>query len=180
MNKSTKHAVSSGGMPWRTLGWGGAAVLLALPLVAMQFTEEVRWYETDFIVLGLLIGAAGGLLELALRLSRSPAYRAGFAAAVLGAFLLIWANLAVGIVGNEDNPFNLWFFALLAVGPLGALIAHGRASGMAPTMGIMAAAQTVLFLFAQATHAGEGWPALFFLPFWLAGAALFSRASREG
>lgn len=29
--------------PWRIVGWGTAAALLLLPLVAMQFTSEVNW-----------------------------------------------------------------------------------------------------------------------------------------
>jgi hypothetical protein len=32
----------------RTLPWIMAAFLLLLPLVAMQFTDEVDWDETDF------------------------------------------------------------------------------------------------------------------------------------
>ena len=33
----------TGALPWRWLMWGGIAGLLALPAVAMQFTDEVRW-----------------------------------------------------------------------------------------------------------------------------------------
>jgi len=179
MNKSANPAAATSGIPWRMLGWGGAAMLLAAPLVAMQFTQEVDWDETDFLVMGALIALAGGLMELAARLSRSWIYRAGFGVAVLGGFLTVWSNLAVGIVGNEGNPFNLWFFGLLAAGVLGALIARGGAGGMALTMGIMAAAQVALFALAWTTKAADQvWPALFFLPFWLAAGGLFARAAQ--
>ncbi|MGH8077936.1 MAG: hypothetical protein ACREPE_11510 [Lysobacter sp.] len=40
---------------WRIAIWGTAALLLLLPLVAMQFTDEVDWDETDFIVIGAMI-----------------------------------------------------------------------------------------------------------------------------
>jgi hypothetical protein len=180
MNKSANRAAAAGGFPWRMAGWGAAAALLATPLVAMQFTQEVDWDETDFLVMGALIGLAGGLMELAVRLSRSWAYRAGFGIAVLGGFLTVWSNLAVGIVGNEDNPFNAWFFGLLVAGLLGALIAQGRARGMALTMGVMAAAQVGLFVLAWVIEAAQHVrPALFFMPFWLTSAGLFASAARE-
>jgi len=180
MNQPANLTTSRSGAPWRILGWGGAAVLLAVPLVAMQFTSEVDWDETDFIVMGGLFAIVGGLLELAVRLSRSWVYRAGFAVAVLGGFLTVWSNLAVGIVGNEDNPFNAWVFGVLAMGLVGALVARGRAGGMALAMGITSAAQVGLFALASASQTASAWPVLFFLPFWLASAALFARAAREG
>ena len=40
--------------------WGGVVlVLLLVPLVAMQFTREVRWGLADFIVAGALLFGAG-------------------------------------------------------------------------------------------------------------------------
>ena len=180
MNQNAKPAAATSGVRWRVLGWGTAAVLLAAPLVAMRFTREVNWDGADFLFAGIMFAAIGGLLELAVRLSRNRAYRAGFAVAVLGGFLTVWSNLAVGIVGNEDNPFNFWFFGVLAVGLVGALIARGQAGGMALTMGIASAAQVGLFAFASALQTASAWPVLFFLPFWFASAALFARAAQEG
>ena len=40
----------------RWLVWGGAAALLLLPLVAMQFTEEVQWTWHDFVIMGVMLG----------------------------------------------------------------------------------------------------------------------------
>ena len=34
----------------------------------------------------------------------------------MAAFLLIWINLAVGIIGSEDNPANLMYGAVLLLG----------------------------------------------------------------
>ena len=73
--------------------------LLLLPLVAMQFTNEVNWDETDFIVFGAMLAAACGTYELAARMTGNTAYRAAVSVAVAAAFLLIWINLAVGIIG---------------------------------------------------------------------------------
>ena len=173
------------GNRWRIIGWGFAAALLMVPLVAMQFTTEVDWDETDFIVMGVMFATVGGLFELAVRLSRSWAYRAGFVLALLGAFLVTWVNLAVGIVGSEDNPANLYFFAALGVGLLGALLAGGKAGGMALAMLATGIAIGVALVLAQnAGLTDEPWvPRLrevkgtgVFIFLFLASAALFRRA----
>ncbi|MDQ2695792.1 MAG: hypothetical protein M3Z21_10530, partial [Pseudomonadota bacterium] len=53
------------GSRWRIAVWGTAAFLLLLPLAAMQFTNEVNWDETDFIVFGAMLAVACGTCELA-------------------------------------------------------------------------------------------------------------------
>ena len=110
-------------VPWRMIGWGGAAILLTLPFVAMQIGGAgVNWSVTDFAVFGLMLLMVGVPLELAARTNEGWAYRGAAALALLGMLLTIWANLAVGIVGSEANPANLLFFAALIVGVLGAVI----------------------------------------------------------
>lgn len=47
-------------------------------------------------------------------------------------------NGAVGIVGSEDNPANLMYGGVLAVGIVGAVIARFRAEGMARAQGSVA------------------------------------------
>ena len=106
--------------PWRIIGWGGAAALLLTPLVAMQFTSEVDWSLADFVVMGAMMLAVGVPIELAVRASDSLAYRLGAALALITGFLLIWVNLAVGVIGNEDNPMNLMFFGVVVLAVIGA------------------------------------------------------------
>jgi hypothetical protein len=137
------------GSIWRFVGWGVAAALLLLPLLAMQFTPEVNWTASDFIVWGIMLGTVGGLFELAVRLSPLPSYRIGFGLALLGAFLVTWVNLAVGIVGSDNNPANQLFFLALLVGIIGAGIARLRAGGMAHAMLATAAALGIAFVVAQ-------------------------------
>lgn len=86
--------------PWRLLPWGIAAGLLLLPLVAMQFTTEVNWDAADFLIFGLMLVAACGAWELALRLTRHARRRAVVALAIVAAFLFVWAELAVGVFTN--------------------------------------------------------------------------------
>ena len=88
------------GFPWRIVGWGGAAVLLSLPAIL-----NFPWDETDFIVMGLLMGGVGLAIEGLVRLSSNTAYRLGAVAALFTTFLTIWVNLAVGMIG--DGPYNL-------------------------------------------------------------------------
>ncbi len=77
-----------------------SAILLLIPLVAMQFTNEVDWNIADFIIMGVLLIGTGLLCELVLRKVRSIKHRIIICGAVLFTFFLIWAELAVGIFGT--------------------------------------------------------------------------------
>jgi hypothetical protein len=76
------------------------AALLLIPLVAMQFTEEVDWSLFDFVVMGVLLLGTGLLGEFVLRRVKTTGYRIALLAVLLLAFFLIWAELAVGIFGT--------------------------------------------------------------------------------
>jgi hypothetical protein len=73
---------------------------LLLPLLAMQFTDEVNWNLTDFIVAGVLLFGAGLTYEVLARKGDTVAYRVAVGIAVAAALLLIWMELAVGIFGT--------------------------------------------------------------------------------
>ena len=73
------------------------AVLL-VPLVAMQFTEEVNWSLFDFAFAAALLGGTGLLLERAVRKPSSIAYRAATTAVGVGAIVLGAADDAPGLV----------------------------------------------------------------------------------
>ena len=140
----------NGGVPLRILGWGCAVALLLLPFVAMQVgADGVDWSLGDFIVFGVMLGTVGGALELAVRASGNWAYRGGAALGLLAMFLVVWANLAVGIVGNENNPWNQLFFLALLIGIAGACVARFRAKGMSYAM--LAAAASLVVAFAIAS-----------------------------
>ena len=84
---------------WRYALWGVAAVLLALPAVAMQFTDEVDWSGADFFVMAVLLGALCLGIEQVVTRTASTKTRIGVAAGLVGLFVIIWIELAVGIVG---------------------------------------------------------------------------------
>jgi hypothetical protein len=75
-------------------------LLLLVPLIAMQFTNEVNWTLSDFVVMGILLLGTGLLCELVLRKVKKIKYRTAIVVAILVAFLLIWMELAVGIFGT--------------------------------------------------------------------------------
>jgi len=76
-----------------------ACVLFAIPLVAMQFTTEVNWNGTDFIVWSLLLLVAGSIgILVTSKLPRSKWLGAGVLITLV--FVYIWAELAVGIFTN--------------------------------------------------------------------------------
>ena len=76
------------------------AFLLLIPFLAMQYTNEVNWTVSDFIVAGVLLLGTGLACELVLRKVKKASYRIAICAAILVALLLIWIELAVGIFGT--------------------------------------------------------------------------------
>jgi hypothetical protein len=75
-------------------------LLLLIPLIAMQFSNEVNWSPFDFAVMGTLLLGTGLLCELILRKVKNLKHRLIICAIILIVFFLIWAELAVGIFGT--------------------------------------------------------------------------------
>lgn len=74
--------------------------LLLIPLIAMQFTQEVNWDIIDFIVAGILLFLTGFTIDLILNKMRNKKQRILVIAIVILILLLIWVELAVGILGS--------------------------------------------------------------------------------
>ncbi|RSK32432.1 hypothetical protein [Hymenobacter metallilatus] len=87
-----------------------------------------------FIVAGLLLLGAGLLFLLVASRRRSSTYKLAAGVAVAASLLLVWGNLAVGFIGSEDNPVNLLYGLVLAVGFIGAALARLQPQGMARAM----------------------------------------------
>ena len=161
--------------------WGLAAGLWLLPLVAMQFTDEVNWTTFDFVFCAGMLLVACGAYEVVSRMSPNRAYRAGVGVAVVTGFLVVWANAAVGMIGSEDNAYNLLFLAALVAGAAGALLSWFRPAGMAWSLYATAAIHAAVSLVALAA----GWDprgavlSLCFVLPWLFSAGLFRHAARE-
>ena len=166
------------------------AALLLIPLVAMQFTQEVNWTGFDFVFAGVMIFGVGLAYQLIASQANGPAYRFGIGLALAAGFLLIWLNGAVGLLGSEHNPANLLYAGVLAVAGLGALLARFRPAGLARAMTAAAVAQVAVPLLALAIW--RPWPAttdepwntgvavgvtVLFVALWGGAALLFRRAA---
>ena len=76
------------------------AFLLFIPFLAMQMTTEVNWSLFDFMVMGALLLGTGLMCEFVLRKVSTVKYRILLCLSILTLFLLIWAELAVGVFGS--------------------------------------------------------------------------------
>ena len=170
--------------PWRIAGWGAVAAVLSVPLIAGW-----PWTPFDFVIAGVILGGAGLVVELICWASSSLSYRLGGLAALLAAVGLVWVNGAVGLFGNEENPANLMFLAVIAIAVVGAVIVRFRAAGLASVLTVAAVAQ----LLAGVVGYAAGWAtpgvaglyelglsSVLFGGLWLVSAGLFHLAARAG
>jgi len=83
-----------------TITFGIVGLILLIPLVAMQFTNEVKWDLSDFIIMGSLLLITGLSIEIVTRKIKSANYRIAITLVILLVLFLIWAELAVGLFGS--------------------------------------------------------------------------------
>jgi hypothetical protein len=145
------------------------------------------WSLADFVVAGVLIFGTGLTYVLVARQAGNMAYRAALSVALAAAFILVWVNLAVGVIGTEDNLANLMYVGVLAVGIVGAIIARLRPPGMARALFAMALAQALVAAIAVTFGLGTQWGGLaqilgvtgLFVALFVGSALLFRYAGRE-
>jgi hypothetical protein len=134
--------------PWRVAGWSLAALLLLIPLVAMQLGGGVNWTAGDFIFATLLILSVGIPLEVVSRRAPNVAYKVGAGLARAAGFMIIWANGAVGIIGSENNPVNIVFPLLVLAVIIGSVVTLFRPRGMAIVTALAALAHAAIAIVA--------------------------------
>tara|TARA_B100001250_G_C19451872_1_gene636344 strand:+ start:242 stop:514 length:273 start_codon:yes stop_codon:yes gene_type:complete len=76
-------------------------LLLLIPLIAMQFTNDVNWALFDFIIMGILLTMTGLSIGTIFKKVKNYKYRKILIVMILLIFLLIWAELAVGLFGTS-------------------------------------------------------------------------------
>ena len=74
--------------------------ILSIPLIAMQFTDEVSWKAIDFLIAGLLLYIFGWILYYLWTNLKSTYSKITACIIAIVIFLLLWAELAVGIFGS--------------------------------------------------------------------------------
>ena len=75
-------------------------LILLVPFIAMQFTDEVNWTLLDFVIGGILLFGFGLLLDYTLRKLSKFKHKIALSIAIVVVFILIWMELAVGIFGS--------------------------------------------------------------------------------
>ena len=75
-------------------------LLLIIPFIAMQLTDEVEWSLFDFIIMGTLLLITGLMGEIIFKKVKKYKNRVILYVVVAIIFFLIWAELAVGIFGT--------------------------------------------------------------------------------
>ena len=98
----------------------GVAIVTSLPLIAMQFSDEVVWSLADFIALAVLLTVIGVAIELAIR-------RAGGLGTAIGIAAL---GVAAALFGGADDAPGLVLIGLLLIAAACAIgvrtVQHGR------------------------------------------------------
>ena len=124
------------------------SLLLLIPLITMQFSDDVLWTFTDFIFAGGLILGTGCSFILFAQKESDLIFRVATGLALFSTLFMIWANLAVGLIGNESDPINLLYFVILAIGIAGTFIAKFKPVVMARVLFIMATGIIAITIYA--------------------------------
>lgn len=84
----------------QSLIFGIISLIITIPLIAMQFTNEVNWSLFDFIIAFILLSVIGLTINYILQLTNRLQNKIYFCIMVLLIGLLIWTELAVGVFGS--------------------------------------------------------------------------------
>jgi len=117
------------------------AFLLLVPLVANQTVEGFNWNPGSFVFAWVLMVCVGCAYRFVTAKAGNAAQRIATGIALGAGFMILWGNLAVGFIGSENNPANLMYGGVLAIGAVGAALARFEPTGMSRAMFATAIAQ---------------------------------------
>ena len=75
-------------------------LLLLIPLIGMTITDEINWSPFDFIIMGFLLTFLGIGINFVINRTKNFKNRILYIGILVLIFLLIWAELSVGIFGT--------------------------------------------------------------------------------
>ena len=145
--RSLSHSIISVGVV--------TVIILMVPFVAMQFTDEVQWSLLDFATMGTLIFSIGIAYRLIIRSSPNFAYQIASTLAFGAVFLMVWANLAVGLIGSGANLANVLYMVVPGVAIVGAFLSNSNPGKMERSMYATVIALAVVTLIALLTKSSE-------------------------
>lgn len=122
------------------------AGVLLIPLAGNLLVEGWNWNLFDFVVAGGLIFGTSLAYTLLAERGGTAVYRAAVGLTLGAAFLLVWVNGAVGIIG--DGPVNLLYGAVLFALLVGSAAVRFRSRGMAYVLGVTGVVQLLVPVFA--------------------------------
>jgi len=156
--------------------------LLMVPLVASQVVEGWNWPAGTFVFVYFLFFGTGMAYAVIARKMGAWSYKAGVGVALVAGFALGWSNMVH--VADSENPANLWYYSVLAVGAVGAWLARLEARGLARTLFAMAATLALIAVLlpwgAPSEMAGPDIGHAVFVALFTASGLLFRHASLEG
>ena len=76
------------------------AFILLIPLIAMQFTDQVNWSLSDFVIAAVILAGTGLMAVTLIPRIKQTSFRTMAYVMLVLVFILIWAELAVGIFGS--------------------------------------------------------------------------------
>jgi hypothetical protein len=115
----------------------GSLGLLMVPLVASRMVDGWNWGAGAFVIVYVLFFGTGMVYAVIARRMSAWSYKAGVGVALVAGFALGWSNMVH--VADSENPANLAYYSVLAVGAVGAWLARLEARGLARTLFAMAA-----------------------------------------
>jgi hypothetical protein len=118
--------------------------LLMVPLAASRVVDGWNWPPGAFVIVYVLFFATGLAYALIARRMTAWTYKAGVGLALAAGFGLGWSNMVH--VADSENPANLVYYSVLAVGIVGACLARLDARGLARTLFVMAATLALIAL----------------------------------
>lgn len=83
-----------------TLLYSIPLIILSFPLITMQLANEVNWTISDFLVMGILLFSTVFTIDFVLKKVKTLKSRLIVIFAIVILLVLVWAELAVGIVGS--------------------------------------------------------------------------------
>ena len=156
--------------------------LLMVPLVASQVVEGWNWPAGTFVFVYVLFFGTGMAYAVIARRMGSWSYKAGVGVALVAGFALGWSNMVH--VSESENPANLVYYSVLAVGGVGAWLARLEARGLARTLFAMAVTLAVIAVVlpsgAPPYHARNAIGHGVYVVLFTASGLLFRRASLAG
>lgn len=126
--------------------------VLMVPLVASQVVEGWHWGVGGFVFAYVMFFGTGMAYALIARKMGAWAYKAGVGLALVAGFVMGWSTMVH--MSESENPVNLVYIGVLAVGGIGAWLARLEARGMARALFVMAATLAVVGVIAPRLSPG--------------------------